>query len=301
MIREDGMKEDTGRETVTERLVRQRMASPDPSLLREIRGCRWTSHNIPLTPTESTRGSDSPLIGQDTRMRVVRGNLRRYSGGRGSLAGKKIIDLGCLEGGMSFELSKDDADVLGVEGKEENYHKCRLIEQYFGLPNLRFRHLDVKDIPRDSGPFDIVLCCGLLYHLSDPVSFLDLLDKITHDSSILFLDTHIAPSEGPLFDRCCFRDRLSGFETLTTGGIAYRGRWFVEYDEAAGRSDHPWAAVSNSRSFWLDHDSLMKALYRNGFKSISVLYGMTDIDKEFALREEYSRLFCVAVKEPWDG
>ena len=166
------------RKTATNKLIVQKWADPDKHILEKIRTSKWTSHNIPLTQSESTMNINNlPLIGDDLRTRTIKRNLCMMTGGESKLAGLRLIDLGCLEGGTAFEMAREDMDVVGVEGRKISYDKCSLIEDYFKLPNLHFLHLDVKNLnKKEHGIFDVVLCLGLLYHLDNPLSFLSILN-----------------------------------------------------------------------------------------------------------------------------
>lgn len=282
------------RNTITNRLIVQKWAAPDENILKKIRTAKWTSHNIPLTRSESTMNVNNlPLIGDDVRTKTIKRNLYILADRSGSLAGLRLIDLGCLEGGVAFEMAREDMDVIGVEGRQINYSKCRLIEDYFGLSNLRFLLLDVKNLNKEEyGIFDVVLCLGLLYHLDNPLSFLNILNEITHEKSLVFMDTHVAPVDQESFDKCVFKDDLSDITAIEYNGKRYEGRWYQEFPT----EDNEWASVSNYRSFWLTQTSLIKAMYFAGFKNIYNLYGVVEIEEEFALRKKYSRLWCIALK-----
>lgn len=280
-----------------EQLIQARLQNPDEALLEKARALDWTSHNIPLTLSESTLGPDQPLIGDDTRMRAIKDCLRSFSAYRGGLSGLRSLDLGCLEGGLSFEMAREGANAFGVEGREQNVAKCEFVRALFQLPNLDFAHLDVKDLdPGAHGVFDIVLCCGLLYHLDDPVGFLEQLESLTHDETILFLDTHVSPDDSQL-EHCFQRENLGPIETIERKGQSYEGRWFREFSTDEERESSRWTAVSNPTSFWLSEKSLVEAVYRSGFNRIFNVIGSFPLELEQALRKEYSRVFFVAVKD----
>ncbi|MEE8525184.1 MAG: class I SAM-dependent methyltransferase, partial [Thermoanaerobaculia bacterium] len=165
--------------------IRRRLARPDLRLLEAIRRQQWTSHNIPLTGEETTLNQEGlEAIGDESRTRILRETLRMML--NGSLSGRRLLDLGSLEGGLALEMARDGMEVLGVEGRRSNFEKCQLIADYFSLPNLRFLHLDVRELtPEKHGTFDAVLCCGLLYHLADPFSFLDSLARLTETGGVV--------------------------------------------------------------------------------------------------------------------
>lgn len=289
------------KDTKSNKLIMKKWAMPDLNLLKKIRAAAWTSHNIPLTSSDTTINNDNkPLVGDDVRINVIKKNLYVFASREGSLSGLRLIDLGCLEGGVAFEMAREDMEVIGVEGRKSNYFKCQLIKEYFNLPNLQFLHLDVKNLRKEiHGVFDIVLCLGLLYHLDNSVSFLNTLNEITHEAGLLFVDTHIAPASQELLDHCIYKDSLSDLTQLVYNGESFDGRWYQEYEEEEKGTDNEWASVSNYRSFWLTQRSLMKALYFSGFKNIYNIYGSFEIEEEFNLRKKHSRLWCIALKESY--
>lgn len=259
----------------------------DPAILAEIRRQRWTGHNIPLSGTESTLGLEHPLIGDDPRTIIIKRLIRRFIAPKPEI---RILDLGSLEGGLSFEMAREGWDVTGIEGRESNFRKAELIRRYFALQNLRFEMRDVKELSRErDGQFDAVLCCGLLYHLDDPFAFLRKLREITAEDGLLFVDTHVAPDEFaaryPTWDK-----KLSDPTTLSD----YEGRWFLEPSEGSVL-DQQWSAVSNERSFWPTRRSLIRGIYHAGFENILELFGMFEIDREFGLRDQFSRLYLACV------
>ena len=276
----------------TEQKIIQKLQQPNLDLLAKIQILDWTAHNIPLNLVEKTVDNMLASIGDEVRTQMIKQNFYLF---RRQLAGLTLLDLACLEGGLTLEMAREDILALGVEGQKENYDKCQLIKDYFDLPNLDFLLSDVKDLdPKVHGLFDLILCCGLLYHLDEPVKFLYKLNSLCPDDGVLFLDTHIAPNEQTL-DTCEFKASLSEICEIQHHGQSYKGRWYYEYAED-GSGKNAWTSVSNSKSFWLCYDDLIRALSHAGFKYIYKPYGGFEIEQEFQLRRSFSRLYLVAVK-----
>ncbi len=275
-----------------EERIRGRWAAPDDPLREAIRAEAWTGHNIPITATESTLGPGVELIARNRRTVAIKSLVRRFFGERPVT----VLDLGSLEGGLSFEMAREGWSATGVEGRLENFRKAELIASYYSLPNLRFVHKDVKEIaPEREGTFDVILCCGLLYHLDEPVAHLRTLASLLKQDGLLFLDTHVMPDE----DAARFGTHeasLSDPVTIEESGHAYEGRWWSE-PSAGDLRERMWSAVSNERSLWLSRRSLIRALYHSGFGSIHELFGMYEIELEFALRDQFSRLYLACLKE----
>lgn len=270
-----------------------RLAQPDERALLAIRKETWTGHNIPLTQGESTLGLHIPLIADDARTLAIKSVIRRFLGNRDQL---RILDLGSLEGGLAIEMAREGWEVLGVEGRESNYRKAELIRTYFGLPNLRFELRDVKtlDASRD-GAFDVILGCGILYHIANPFLLLELLRPMVAPDGLLFLDTHVAPdANASRFDT--HASHLTAASVLEHAGRSYEGQWSEEPREGSVL-EQQWAAVSDERAFWPTRRALIRGVYHAGFHAIHELFGMFEIDREFGLRDQFSRLYLVCLPD----
>lgn len=126
------------------------------------------------------------------RKRYLFDPLVRLCGG--SLEGKRVLDLGCNAGFWSLAALEAGADfVLGVEGRQMYVDQADLVFETKGVDRARYRFLvgDLfnLDLGRDA-PFDIVLCLGLLYHVSKPMS---LFERIAGwNTDLLLIDTTLS-------------------------------------------------------------------------------------------------------------
>ena len=262
-------------------------------LLQQLQQYEWTSHNIQLTDTITTL-ADQVLLADDNRMQTIKQNVYLFCK-KPTEAKQRSLDLGCLEGGLTIEMAKLGFDSLGVEGQDSNYQKCDSLQQYFDWDNLKFLLMDVKQLnPQQHGLFDVILCCGLLYHLDHPVSFLAQMATLLETQGFTFVDTHIAPASDAALADCVFQADLSELTEISYQDQTYRGRWYHEYDQESDKN--AWTSVSNRRSFWLLEDDLIRALNHAGFSQIYKPYGMFEVEQEFELRKQYSRSYYVAVK-----
>lgn len=114
-----------------------------------------------------------------------------------------------------------------------------------GIPGLAYICDDVRNTG-EYGPFDAVFCCGLLYHLDEPVRFLRLLGQVTR--RLLIIQTHVA----------------------TAPDAENEGRPGSWYDE--GGSQSPWSSWGNPRSFWLSRPALLEAVQDAGFGLVMELH-----------------------------
>ena len=220
----------------------------------------FTAQRIELSPGVWTapEWGDDPLQAQTTRIVVDRAG--------GSLAGKRVLDVGCLEGGYTITFARLGArEAVGIDVRDSNLQRCRFLQEQLRVPNVRFLKHDAKTIsPETLGLFDIVYASGILYHLDDPVDFLRRTSEITAD--FLLLDTHVADPHA--WGHAC-SDRLT---SRSIGDRTYVGR--VAYDCPADLTPEQvdrltWASYGNSTSFWLTEESLVHALWDVGFPYVS--------------------------------
>lgn len=132
-----------------------------------------------------------------------------------------VLELGSLHGHHSAELASHGSLVTAVEGRESNI-RASLVHE-----NVKYLLGDIRDT-QELGSFAGVLCCGVLYHLSDPLSFLRQISS--QASERLVLCTHVALDHDPVFES--FLRPMTGL-----------GRWYCE-------SEHPWASLHGESSFW---------------------------------------------------
>ena len=114
--------------------------------------------------------------------------LVRLTGG--SLAGKRVLDLGCNAGFWSLAAIEAGADfVLGVDGRQMHIDQANLVFDVKQVDPARYRFelADVFELKLSEEPFDIVLCLGLLYHVSKPF---ELMERIAGwNDDLLVIDT----------------------------------------------------------------------------------------------------------------
>lgn len=119
----------------------------------------------------------------------------------GSLAGKRVLDIGCNAGFWSLLAIESDADfVLGVDGRRMHLDQASLVFEVNQVDRDRFEFVEANVFESDvfeRGPFDVVLCLGLLYHVSKPVTLMELISAANSD--VLVVDTCLSRLPGSLF------------------------------------------------------------------------------------------------------
>ncbi len=118
----------------------------------------------------------------------------------GSLAGRRVLDLGCNAGFWSLAAIEAGADfVLGLDGRQMHVDQANLVFEAKGVDPSRYRFELADVFAADPGaePFDVVLCLGLLYHVSKPFELMDRMSRWSRD--LVVIDTALATVPGPYF------------------------------------------------------------------------------------------------------
>lgn len=280
----------------------------------------FTAHNIQLSDGSTTIPGQQLLCDSNLCMAFLR-TIRTFFPGR-SPETIRIVDLGCLEGGYSVEFARHGYDVLGIEVRDINIERCNAVAADLNLPNLRFVQDDVRNVAA-YGEFDVAFCCGLLYHLDAPVSFLMELGRITR--KVLILNTHFAPlgfmfptvpsGERELFLKIFISIAIRSIRnsilklrksskhdfglTALTKNEGKQGRWLYEFlptTSEARITKMLWSSHGNYRSFWLTKRDLLQSILDSGFDILYEQYDFIDNISHNTFIEDNNRSLFIGVK-----
>lgn len=115
--------------------------------------------------------------------------VRQFAGPEGDLRGQRVLELGPLEAAHTHQLERSGADVLAVEANTEAYMKCLIVKELTGLTRARFLYGDFVEYLRTARAerFDLIFCCGVLYHMNDPLA---LIEAMAARTDRIFVWTH---------------------------------------------------------------------------------------------------------------
>ena len=87
-----------------------------------------------------------------------------------SLAGKKIVDVGCGGGILSESMARRGAEVTGIDLGVENLKAASVHAEQSSLTDtLSYKHIAVERFAaQHTGQFDVVTCMEMLEHVPDP-------------------------------------------------------------------------------------------------------------------------------------
>lgn len=140
----------------------------------------------------------------------------------GTLAGRRVLDLGCNAGFWSLRAIEAGADhVLGLDARPMHVEQAELVFEALGVDRARyaFREADVFGVDLSGeAPFDVVLCLGLLYHVEDAIGLFRRLAGWSAD--LLVIDTSISRAEGPVLE--LWRERPDDPRNTVGSGVVVR-------------------------------------------------------------------------------
>lgn len=183
----------------------------------------------------------------------------------------KILELGPLEAAHSVFLEKLGADVLAIEANIGAFLRCLTVKNQYDL-KAKFLLGDFNKLKTEKNQFDLVLASGVLYHMADPVSFLE---KFSRCSDKLFLWTHYFESDLSLWN-------INLKEQLDNGKWNYKNPEIVrykgvdikiikqQYGESLGWSG--FCGGPEDYSYWIDKADLLKLLKALGYKKIDLAF-----------------------------
>lgn len=106
----------------------------------------------------------------------------------GGFAGKRVLELGPLEGGHTYMMTQRGAEVVAIESNLRAWMRCLVVKDALNMTGATFLLGDFVSYVADSPPqVDFALASGVLYHMTDPVTFLH---KLCGVSDAVGLWTH---------------------------------------------------------------------------------------------------------------
>lgn len=115
-----------------------------------------------------------------------------------SLAGHRVADVGAFTGGLSLLMAaRGAAEVAAVDEVPEHLDQCRFAAEALGVADrVRTEQASLYDLEDRLGPgrLDLVLCAGVLYHLSDMLVGLIVLQRLLRPGGVLLLESNAIES-----------------------------------------------------------------------------------------------------------
>lgn len=249
------------------RLTRQRATSqyamgvPSAQQALDIFKGEWTSR-LPA-PFEACAAGTLPLFG-DPRVQWAVERL-------GGVAGRRVLELGPLEGGHTWMLEQlGAAHITAVEASTRAFLKCLTVKELTGLCRATFLCGDSVAYLRDTTErFDVGIASGILYHLVNPVELIALLAA---RCDRLFLWTAYY-DETRIRQRPKLAARFKGSHTATHAGFAHT---LHHHRYRTALFQPGFSGGSAAHSHWLTRETILAACRHFGFTSLETAFDEPD-------------------------
>jgi hypothetical protein len=252
--------------------------TPSPQTALDVFAGEWAS-SFP-DPMSHLRAGSAPLF----EVEHVPWGVKALGG----VAGQRVVELGPLEGGHTYQLDRlGAAEVVAVEANTRAYLKCLISKEILGIPSAHFlcgdaiRYLE-SELARGGPKFDLCLASGVLYHLLNPVAALDVM---TRSSDRLLLWTMY-------YDEEYIRSR----EDLSVKFPASTPMEYAGYRHMLYRQEYRQAldfkgfcGGSAATSAWMTRADILGALEHFGFEVV-------DIGFEEQNHKNNGPCICIAAK-----
>lgn len=118
----------------------------------------------------------------------------------GTLAGRRVLDLGCSAGWWSLQALEAGADfVLGIDALPMHVEQAKLVFEAkdAAAERYRFETADVFEYVL-AERFDVVLCLGLIDHVAKPVELFELI--AASGAELVVIDTEISRARASVYE-----------------------------------------------------------------------------------------------------
>jgi hypothetical protein len=184
----------------------------------------------------------------------------------GSIEGKKILEVGPLEGMHTYMLHREHpARIDAIEANRLCFLRCLVTRQILDINTASFLLGDIQAWLTDHDEvYDFAIASGVLYHMADPGEFLRLLAS---RANAVFIWTHFFLEEAmPAGD--VRRNPFSGkVETKMIEGIPVR---YYERSYQHANSNASFCGGMKDRHFWMHRDDILTLLEKLGYSDIVI-------------------------------
>ena len=123
----------------------------------------------------------------------------RLAGHLGSLAGKRVLDIGSSSGYYMFRLAaRQPALILGIEPYLTFYSQFLALSRYLTFPQIHCLPIKLEEMPPMRRCFDAVMCMGILYHRRSPLDTLLQIHGLMAPGGQLVLETLVLEGDGEM-------------------------------------------------------------------------------------------------------
>ncbi|GLS14312.1 ubiquinone biosynthesis O-methyltransferase [Hydrogenophaga electricum] len=107
-----------------------------------------------------------------------------------SLAGQRVLDVGCGGGILADSMARRGADVTGIDLSTKALKVAQLHALEAGTPRIQYREVSAEALAAEvPGSFDVVTCMEMLEHVPDPASVVRACATLVKPGGSVFFST----------------------------------------------------------------------------------------------------------------
>lgn len=142
-----------------------------------------------------------------------------------TLAGKRVLDIGCWSGGDLLVLAGLGAEVTAIEEHPVAARSARRLAQLLKVSAEVVETSVYADRPDWAGAFDYAFCSGVIYHVTDPLLLLRILFAYLRPGGEVLLESKSTTGEGSV---CSYSGTLEKGWNWYAPNETAMGRWLVD-------------------------------------------------------------------------
>ncbi len=112
------------------------------------------------------------------------------------LSGKRVLDIGCGDGVLSYLLTQAGADVTGVDTSKEAIDFA--MHKTMGMDNIRFTIASAYDLPFENRTFDTIVSTEVIEHLAHPETMLVEVKRVWSGKGCVVITTPVKLTAKPM-------------------------------------------------------------------------------------------------------
>jgi|CZKI01.1.fsa_nt_gi hypothetical protein len=176
------------------------------------------------------------------------------------LKSSNVLEIGPLEGGHTYRLIRSGAkSVTAIEAHPEAFLKCLAVKELLSMERVNFLYGDAAEFLRSIGhSYDIGFASGILYHLVNPVEFLELLCRRTR---AVFLWT-VYWEAAYISSQPAGAAGTTGADVRVQSGFRHA---LHRHEYGSGFDYSQFWGGPNAYSNWMEKDEILGALSHFGF------------------------------------
>jgi hypothetical protein len=181
----------------------------------------------------------------------------------GSLEGRHVLELGPLEGRHTAMLEAAGARIDAIEANRLAFMRCLITKEIEGLTRSKFWLGDfMKALESWDQSYDLIIACGVLNRLKDPLRLLELAAR---RSQAIYIWTHVVTEEALPPSDLRRNTFASADEIHPFHGVDVRA---YRRTDGYAEDDVAFCRDTDDGQRWLHRDDLIEAVKQVGFPSI---------------------------------